>query len=92
MTQTGVYVAAHNYNGYTNGCRCEICRAAKATYMREKRQGAARERDDAAGEYVAPGITHGTYAGYADSACRCGSCKQAKADADRGRRRRDGAS
>lgn len=30
----------HRYSAYTNGCRCEVCRAAKADYMRERRAAA----------------------------------------------------
>lgn len=29
--------AAHGYVAYTYGCRCEVCRAAKADYMRARR-------------------------------------------------------
>ena len=27
----------HGYVAYTRGCRCDVCRAAKADYMRERR-------------------------------------------------------
>ena len=30
----------HGYGPYTNGCRCEICRKAKADYMRARRAAA----------------------------------------------------
>lgn len=83
-------MSAHGYVAYTHGCRCDECRAAKAAYMRQKRR-AAR---DYAGQliavdgsrYVAPGITHGTYAGYQDARCRCLECTAAKAAVDRQRR------
>lgn len=29
--------APHGYGGYSRGCRCEACRAAKADYMRARR-------------------------------------------------------
>lgn len=28
---------AHGYGPYTNGCRCDVCKAAKADYQRAKR-------------------------------------------------------
>lgn len=28
---------AHGYGLYTHGCRCDVCRKAKADYMRERR-------------------------------------------------------
>jgi hypothetical protein len=30
-------MSEHGYGRYTNGCRCEVCRAAKAAYMRKRR-------------------------------------------------------
>jgi hypothetical protein len=64
-------VRAHGYSGYSNGCRCETCRAAKADYM-------ARRRADA---YVTdstpeadPDITHGTRSAYEERGCRCAQC------------------
>jgi hypothetical protein len=30
-------MSAHGYGRYTNGCRCEVCRKAKADYMRQRR-------------------------------------------------------
>lgn len=30
-------IAVHGYSAYTNGCRCDGCRSAKADYMRERR-------------------------------------------------------
>lgn len=32
--------AQHGYIAYTNGCRCEVCRKAKADYMRARRAAA----------------------------------------------------
>lgn len=32
-----MYDYNHGYNAYTHGCRCDICRKAKADYMRERR-------------------------------------------------------
>ena len=34
---TGRGDGGHGYGAYTNGCRCDVCRAAKAEYMRERR-------------------------------------------------------
>lgn len=31
----------HNYSGYTNGCRCDVCKAAKRDYMHKRRVAAA---------------------------------------------------
>lgn len=78
-------VATHGYAGYTNGCRCDECRAAKRIYMRDKRAQASRKRTQAGNprKFVADGITHGTYAGYTDAHCRCYLCAAAKADHDR---------
>jgi len=81
---TRVNVSTHGYAGYTNGCRCEVCRTAKRLYMRDKRRTASRRRQQAANprRYVAEGITHGTYAGYTDSQCRCPLCAAAKSNHD----------
>lgn len=73
----------HGYGPYTNGCRCGVCKAAKADYQRARRQVAGAARHNAGGDYVATGITHGTYAGYTDSGCRCAECVTAKSEADR---------
>jgi hypothetical protein len=77
-------VATHGYGGYSNGCRCPICRAAKRAYMRDKRHKASQRRAQAGNRhFVAEGITHGTYAGYTDAHCRCYQCSAVKADRDR---------
>lgn len=79
----------HNYASYIAGCRCTICRAAKAEYARNYRAAAAarrREAAEAGGVHVAPGISHGI-SGYRDSSCRCDVCFRA-AKASRMRRDR----
>lgn len=79
-----VNVSTHGYGGYTNGCRCDACRAGKRLYMRDKRHRASQRRIQAGHlRFIAEGITHGTYAGYADAQCRCLLCTAAKADRDR---------
>jgi hypothetical protein len=30
-------MSAHGYGAYTRGCRCDVCRGAKADYMRARR-------------------------------------------------------
>lgn len=75
---------AHGYSAYTTGCHCEVCKAAKASYMRDKRASARELRIRAAlfGErYEAQGITHG-YAGYQDHQCRCPVCTAARSSWD----------
>jgi hypothetical protein len=37
-------VTVHNYCGYANGCRCDVCRADHGRYQRERAQ-LRRERD-----------------------------------------------
>lgn len=64
----------HGYGAYTNGCRCEVCRRAKAAYMRLKRAAEPTGHVE--------GITHG-YAGYQDYKCRCDICRTAKYRADK---------
>lgn len=69
----------HGYGAYSQGCRCETCRAAKAAYMREKR---AKAWQDAPGDRTPiPGIKHG-YSAYQDLKCRCYVCSLAKANDD----------
>ena len=82
-------MAEHGYGRYSTGCRCEICRAAKAGYMRGQRAAARadlmvkRWRDEPP---VVAGITHG-YAGFQNVYCRCEVCREAKSDSDRARAR-----
>jgi hypothetical protein len=80
----------HGYIRYTKGCRCGVCREAKAAYMREKRADLARARKHINsrpnhGRNFVDGITHG-YAGYQDYSCRCEVCKAAKVAEDDRRR------
>lgn len=73
-------VHTHGYGGYTRGCRCDTCRAAKAEYMRTKRAAAASRREQATARgqaYVAQGVYHGTSSSYKDASCRCGRCRTA---------------
>jgi rubredoxin len=73
-------VDVHDYARYSQGCRCETCKAAKADYIRTRRAAAAglRRQAVAAGQvYVAAGITHGA-SGYRDASCRCPVCCRAK--------------
>jgi hypothetical protein len=49
-------ITTHGYGGYSCGCRCKVCKAAKADYMAKRRAAAfvtdsAPERD--------PAVTHG---------------------------------
>lgn len=78
---------AHGYVPYTRGCRCPICRGAKAAYMRASRAKASRRRRlvqvDGAGRNYVEGIVHG-YGGYQNHHCRCDECRAAKSAVDRG--------
>jgi len=50
---------AHGYGPYSTGCRCDICRAAKAAYLRarraEHREIAAKHTVGSTGKRPAPG-------------------------------------
>lgn len=46
MTAGDLGEARHGYGSYSHGCRCGVCRAAKADYMRDRRA-AARARAQA---------------------------------------------
>jgi hypothetical protein len=88
-------VYTHGYSGYTNGCRCDTCRAAKATYMRTRRA-QARALAAATARLTgrprhAPGVTHATSYAYFEKGCRCPACNRWKYDGDmaRVRDRRD---
>jgi hypothetical protein len=69
----------HSYTGYTHGCRCRICKDAKATYVRDRRKTAflaAGFLEDSAAPV--PGVTHGTRSAYEERGCRCPQCVAVK--------------
>lgn len=70
----------HNYSTYQNHkCRCDVCRAANAEYVRA-RTAKARDRrrlvEAGGGRNVVDGIKHGE-AGYRNHHCRCDICRLA---------------
>ena len=65
-------MTGHGYGPYTNGCRCDICRAAKAAYQANRRAAASLATTP-----VPDGLTHGR-AGYEEHGCRCEICVKAK--------------
>ena len=72
------------YSAYARrgGCRCDLCWAAKAAYVRESRKaaGMARVKAELAGKtYIRTGIVHGV-SGYQNHGCRCLVCTFAKAE------------
>ena len=69
----------HGYGAYTRGCRCEVCRQAKADYMRARR---AAGRSIAVPDTGVCGVLHGTRYAYEERGCRCRLCKQARAYSD----------
>ncbi len=62
-------LSTHGYGPYSKGCRCEVCRRAKADYMRDRRA-AARAKPQG----KVAGILHGSRAGYEEHGCRCTLC------------------
>jgi rubredoxin len=68
----------HGYGRYTNGCRCPVCRQAKAAYMRERRAEAARLAAAAPGRVIrrhaGRDVKHGTSFAYYELGCRCTVC------------------
>lgn len=80
LDRFGVEIHTHGYGGYTRGCRCGVCRAAKAEYVRGRRRRArqvAARFTDGSGRHLARGITHGTVSGYEEAGCRCQPCTSA---------------
>ena len=66
-------MTVHGYNAYSNGCRCQTCRDAKAAYTSSKRkQATANARPGVPVE----GARHGTRVAYKDHGCRCEACVQ----------------
>lgn len=89
-------MSGHGYNRYCDGCRCEVCRGAKADYMRERRalaravaqqNGQGRPglpaRTPGVLRHVAPITNHGTRYGYEEAGCRCFDCTDARSASDR---------
>lgn len=62
----------HNYSAYTRGCRCAVCRRAKADYVAGRRRQARRSP-----VALVEGITHGR-SGYEERGCRCETCWAAR--------------
>lgn len=76
----------HDYTNYTYGCRCPICRQAKADYMRARRAEAsatARRNSTPISRHIADTPTHGTRYAYEERGCRCQPCTAARTDSDR---------
>jgi len=76
----------HGSSGYNNhGCRCAVCRSAKAEYMRwwrvNKMNDGQRKvdarRDMARRHATRTGFKHGTLDGYTNHSCRCWDCTEA---------------
>lgn len=65
----GLPVSLHGATGYSYGCRCGECKAARETYVREWRE--SKAADD---------IPHGTKNGFANYGCRCDPCAAANAE------------
>lgn len=64
-------IRTHGYVGYTRGCRCDTCKAAKAAYIAGKRAAAAAS---ARPGVAVSGVTHGTRFAYEERGCRCVWC------------------
>ncbi len=82
-------IQQHGYGPYTQGCRCEVCRQAKAAYMQSKRARArsARTASPSDAVFIADVRAHGISA-YQDQQCRCGPCLLAKSEAGKRETRR----
>lgn len=92
----------HGYGKYSNGCRCEVCKAAKAAYMAKRRRfgrgiaqrwtthtpGRPALSEPGVGRYVAPVESHGTRFAYEEHGCCCLPCTDARAEHDRTRKAR----
>jgi hypothetical protein len=61
----------HGYGSYSHGCRCQVCKDARAAYSRNQRAEAARRARP--GQSV-EGVKHGTRRAYKDRGCRCEQC------------------
>ena len=60
----------HNRSTYNEGCRCERCKSAAASYQRQRRQANA-------GGGLVPEHAHGSANGYTYWGCRCIACGDA---------------
>lgn len=81
--------AEHGYSPYTHGCRCQVCRDAKADYQRARRRTAletARAATDTSCRgadrtgkvrHIVPTAKHGSAASYVELGCRCWDCTDA---------------
>ena len=65
-------------SAYTNGCRCDQCRRANATYQDSWRR---KQR-------AIPAWAHGRESTYTNYACRCNLCKAANSEARQARYQR----
>lgn len=83
-------MSEHGFTRYGRGCRCEVCRAAKADYTRTRREATRQLRLAAEAEgrtYVVEGISHGL-SGYKNFNCRCFTCRLSNAEQSARRRNR----
>lgn len=75
----------HGLSAYAHGyCRCDVCRAAMATYRRNRRRQVRGK--------VPIEVPHGKASTAQNYGCRCPSCREANAAAKRAhyeRKRRD---
>jgi hypothetical protein len=63
----------HGLSAYTTGsCRCGVCRAAFASWFRQRRQYLHDQPLPSA-------VAHGTLNAYQYYSCRCGQCRAASA-------------
>lgn len=60
-------VTTHGTTGYQAGCRCEVCKEARRSYMAEYR----------ARKLASSDFTHGIVSGY-QAGCRCEECRAAQ--------------
>lgn len=67
-------IRKHSLYGYRQGCRCDICRAAKREDGQRQRRKRIKAIEDGSAVF-AHGLT-----GYTSWGCRCEVCKAAKAD------------
>lgn len=72
LDRRGSVIRTHGYSGYSRGCRCPVCRQAKADYQAGRRAVAFLETSP-----VVEGITHGRF-GYEERGCRCDVCVEAR--------------